>query len=268
MHSKALLTLLAFGAYAIGATWYYTCRIKGFCGEDPTPVATAPTVAETAATEPALSLSDPVMFLWDSPKPYLRSDFDRLRDSLAKLATGGHLLTVTGFHFEGESRPDSFPDMGMARAEALKQLLAPKIGQIRTASREGRFYAEYKTDPFWGCDFSVARPSVYATESADSIVVFFPTGAQEKTRAAELENALSKIAKRLAGQTFRLKVTGLYDLRGDESRQRRSAETLAGDVAKLLTKKGVASKRLTVKTLGTPPGESGSGQRVVVRILR
>jgi OOP family OmpA-OmpF porin len=268
MNTKALLTLMAFGAYAIGATWYYTCQIKGFCREEPAPVAPAPTVAETAPAEPVLSLSDPLMFLWDNPKPFTRSDFNRLRDSLTQLTAGGKVLTVTGFYFEGESRPDSFPNMGMARAEAVKRLLPSTIGRVRTASREGRFSSELKTDPFWGCDFSVAQPSVYATESADSIVVFFPAGANEKTRATELENALSAIAKRLAGETFRLKVTGLYDLRGDESRQRQSAEKLAGDVAKLLTKQGVAPKRLTVKTLGHAPSARGSDAQVVVRILR
>jgi outer membrane protein OmpA-like peptidoglycan-associated protein len=274
MNSKALLTLLAFGAYCLGATYYYTSIIKGF-GQgrtsEPAPIE-IPVAVDTPAVEKELELPYRINFLWNDPRPYVRRDFDAFRDSLIKTVSSNEALLVTGYYFDGEEKPEDQDNLGLARADSVRQLLKPFFGRVQIAAAKGRFSEDLKNDPFWACDFTTVLYSVYAEESNDSIVVFFPEGQDRKVQAKAMEEALSKAAKRFAKLNARLQVTGLFEASGKNDKGKKIAEKHAEEVFQTLIKKGVPKKNLSMKVLAMParPADDrhGSEQRVVIRIVR
>ncbi|SEA72893.1 Outer membrane protein OmpA [Thiothrix caldifontis] len=54
MKTKSLIVLLLAGIWGVGSWWWYTCKVKGFCGADATPAQVA---VGTAATGAAAALS-------------------------------------------------------------------------------------------------------------------------------------------------------------------------------------------------------------------
>lgn len=276
MNTKALLTLLAFGAWSVGSWWYYSCQIKGFCPGNSPQTTTAP-VAAKPSINPA-ELSDPLMFRWADAEPIVRTDFDAYRDSIAKTISEGEALQITGYFFEGEGKPDNFANMGLARAEAVRKLFQDKLpaDRIKTTAREVPFREELKTSPFLGCDFGSLTSNAFVEETADSIVIYFPSGSAQKEQDAAVDKFLDKLAKRLKQTKERLSIAGHSDNKGDEALNKRLAQKRADGVLALLAKKGVDKKRLSARSEGeahpvadnnTEEGR-GRNRRVVVRVIK
>lgn len=276
MNTKALLTLLAFGAWSAGSWWFYSCQIKGFCPGEAVQTSTAP-VAAKPTINPA-ELSEPLMFRWADAEPIARADFDAFRDSIVKTISEGEALQITGYFFEGEGKPGNFANMGLARAEAVRKMFQDKLpaDRIQTTAREVPFRDELKTSPFLGCDFGSLTRNAFVEETADSIVIYFPSGSAQKEQDAAVDKFLEKLAKRLKQTKERLSITGHSDNKGDEALNKRLAQKRADGVLALLVKKGADKKRLSVKSEGekhpvadnnTEAGR-GRNRRVVVRLVR
>lgn len=132
MRFLAFLLFLFFLVFAIVARWYYVCEFKQLCGpEEPIEV-----VDDVRLKNLQLLNADSVVllrgydqFAFDSASyaPRLNANNALFLDTLADLlqADTTQNVTITGFHRESEIdlMPGFFKHFGVARADAIRQLL-------------------------------------------------------------------------------------------------------------------------------------------------
>jgi OmpA-OmpF porin, OOP family len=113
-----------------GSTWWHVCKIKQLCADD------APGTSLTAQN-PAFSLTDESRFKVDLPGSFNfaksgavpnLAGFDASLDSIATYLQNNpdRQLTLTGYYTASETNSSSFPNLGVARAEAIKALLVQR----------------------------------------------------------------------------------------------------------------------------------------------
>lgn len=110
-----------------GSTWWHVCKIKQLCADDApgtTLTAQAPAFSLTDESRFNIGLPGTFNFAKSGAVPNL-SGFDAPLDSIATYLQNNpnRQLTLTGYYTASETNPSSFPNLGIARAEAIKALL-------------------------------------------------------------------------------------------------------------------------------------------------
>ncbi|WP_309547149.1 OmpA family protein [Spirosoma foliorum] len=119
-----------------GSTWWHVCKIKQLCGDDVNPSAVA-AEADIETTPPGadgFTIADGNLFRLDLPgnfsfaKSGANANMNSLGGSLESMITylkanPGRTLEITGYYSPGETNSTSFPNLGLARAEGIKQYL-------------------------------------------------------------------------------------------------------------------------------------------------
>lgn len=270
--TKISLVLLAFMVWC-GVSWkWYTCRIRGLCAE-----ATVKPMDKEESPPAAAEVTGPLLFKWNSAEPIRGKNFDVYRDSILKTLKEGEALNITGYYFEGEQAPASHANIGLARAQAVIKLFAEKVpaDRFKPSAREVAFHEEVKNQLFVGAEYLSVTNNEFVEETADSIVIYFPSGSAEKQRDSKVDEFMVKLSKRLNKTKEHVVLTGHSDNRGDEKLNKELALKRAKSVLALLTKKGINKSRIKVVSMGekepiannkTPEGQSRN-RRVVVRVV-
>ena len=107
--------------WSLGAWWYYACRIKHACWNEPSSSAT--TIAGQTAPKTLL-------FRWSSFLVPLDSGFPDLKAAILEAQSENSILEITGRYFPTESNIET-EDMGIARAASIKKLLLDDIEEDR-----------------------------------------------------------------------------------------------------------------------------------------
>ena len=118
-----------------GAAWWHVCRIKQLCVDYPQPVSAATTddLLTTVAPE-GLTVTDGNRFRLALPGNFsfarsgANANLNTLTGSLDSLtaylkANPGRKLTITGYYATNETSAAPFANVGLARAEGIKQFL-------------------------------------------------------------------------------------------------------------------------------------------------
>jgi hypothetical protein len=87
-----------------------------------------------------------VLFLSGSDSVLTSPKFYQYRDSLMRVARQGLMTIVTGLYDDSESYNGEYQDLGLARAEAIKRLLAKQIPSSRIQCRSEKV----RLDPVGG----------------------------------------------------------------------------------------------------------------------
>mgnify|MGYP001210697073 CR=1 FL=1 len=87
-----------------------------------------------------------VLFLSGSDSVLTSPKFYQYRDSLMRVARQGLMTVVTGLYDDTESYNGTYQDLGLARAEAIKRLLAKQIPSSRIQCRSEKV----RLDPVGG----------------------------------------------------------------------------------------------------------------------
>lgn len=120
--------------WMVGSTWWHVCKIKQLCGDVPQPVA-APTDLSsdsTSANAEGYSIVDGDLFRLDLPGNFsfarsgANANMNTLGGSLETViaylkANPGRILEVTGYYSSAEANTTTFPNLGLARAESIRQ---------------------------------------------------------------------------------------------------------------------------------------------------
>ena len=116
----------------IGAHWFYTQKISNICcgGEAINEVATTtPAVVDSPEEEvlEALPSDDefrgPLTFNWSDETPITGDGFEDYKSSIFRNLSDNNVLEITGQYFEDEEIPEGHDNMGIARAEAIKEIM-------------------------------------------------------------------------------------------------------------------------------------------------
>ncbi len=192
-----------------GSTWWHVCKIKQLCADDasaPGLSVQAPAVSLTDGTRFSIGLPGSFNFAKSGAVPNL-AGFDAPLDSIATYLQNNpdRQLTLTGYYTASETNDSSFPNLGVARAEAIKALLVQRgvsaTSLLTTGVERGDLTFNAKGDSvnagvlasFGAITAAVPKPDSAAVAIANSASA--TPAAATSTAAPVTEEALAKAEK-------------------------------------------------------------------------
>lgn len=91
----------------------------------------------------------PLLFEWNNADGITNEKFAAYKQDLISKCAEGEVLEITGFYFPTEKNTSTFADLGLARANDIKELLAPEIAadQMVLQSEEATMPADANKNP-------------------------------------------------------------------------------------------------------------------------
>jgi OmpA-OmpF porin, OOP family len=260
------------------ATYWHVCNVKELCIES-TPAAVA--IPESLNVGPlhiqdADSLSLTASGNFSFGKSGVEANLSGVRPELDSLA--GYLLThpgkrlnITGYYASTETNTTTYPDLGMARAEGVRQYLISRgltAGSVSTSSEQLDSLVTTADSVRGGIDFTFKEP-IPTTEKAlanaqkfegvfKPMDLYFPTGGASYIKTDANQQFVEEAQKFLAANPDKkLLLTGHTDNEGNDAMNMSLSKERAEGVKKQLTRLGIATDQLVTDAKGeTQPKES------------
>jgi OOP family OmpA-OmpF porin len=202
-HKTPWIVLLV--VWIAGATWWHVCKIKQLCTDTEAPTATIDTAPDELVRIPPLLISDGARFQLDLPGNFsfgqsdANATMNTLMGSLDSLtaylkANPGRTLTITGYYLGGEKNTTPLANLGLARAEAIKQYLVQQgvatktlttVGVIADESQPGIITMTPKGDSLYGglaFTFGGSEPIVAPVAPTDTVLTDLTVAEAEKPK--------------------------------------------------------------------------------------
>ena len=258
------------------STFWHVCKIKELC-IDPAPSAEN----STAKIDPLriqdgdhlnLLASGNFGFAKSGAEANLNGVKPEL-DSLATylLANPGKRVNITGYYSTTETNNTSYPDLGIARAENIKQILVSKgyAAESITTSSQLMDSLTLSQDSLWGgIDFAFKEPIPLTDEGLANaqkyegvfkpMDLYFPTGGANYIKTEANEQFIAEAKKFLAANPDKkLVLTGHTDNEGDDAMNLTLSKKRAEGIKVKLAGLGINSGQLETEAKGeTQPKES------------
>ncbi len=239
---------------------------------------TPPTISQIDVTPPKIPTSNgPLVFNWASGAAITSSSFPAFRDSILKGLGKDDKLEIVGLYNKEEENTSSFENMGLARANATKNLLLEYLPEDRMILKAKLQDKEVPKDhPFASIDFRPLHQSKSVVEIDDYSVIYFPLNSASKLNSQEVEQYLDKVAEKVKKSGETIELTGHTCDRGDAKRNMALGKKRANIVAKYLISKGVPKSHIVRKSKGetepmvpnTSEENRVKNRRTVLKILK
>jgi len=286
MNSKALWTLIAFLIWSAGSTYWYVCKIKGFCPSQQTvkTEVTEPAAPETATQgEPAETVETEQLpwlyFPLNATQPVIGDTvaWEQFIKELTATVPENKKLKITGYYYAEETGGGEA--LGKARAEAVKKLLAGYVAEGKilveaealpgNAPAKGRVIFDEK-------NFAWVNDNAFVQEKRDKIIIFFPFASDKAITTPEILNYLDELAAQMKqNPQMKVELTGYTDNVGRAESNKWWGLKRAESIALLLRQRGIPEDRIIVKSGGeenpiadnaTPEGRR-KNRRVEVKVI-
>ncbi len=275
MGAWLLFTLLTF----------YTCVKPECCGEGEG----ATDQTEQPVAPPAISDDYSIVSSYGSDDVLTGSRWAAERDALlAKYnADPNQVLEITGRYYSGESAPAGFENMGLYRADQIKQLMVAAgipAANIRTLSRLVAGDAPAADENFvagnfaWGTMTNADEPEKpeLVQVSSDEIKIRFPFNKSTRDLGAQVENYLKTLAERVKQSNETISIVGHTDNVDSDAFNLRLGQQRADFVKGRLLSYGVPAALISTSSKGESEpeatNETAAGRRLnrraVVRLNR
>ncbi|AQG78795.1 OmpA family protein [Spirosoma montaniterrae] len=274
--------------WMIGSTWWHVCKIKQLCADDAS--AGGPSVS---ATMPALTIADGDRFRLELPgnfsfaKSGANASMSSLGGSLDSLtaylkANPGRTLDITGYYSASETNTTSFENLGLARAEGIKQYLVQQGIPAKSLTTKGVLRDDLafttKGDSLYGgLDFAfggtamapvaetapapetvaagITEEGLAAKEKFTSVFepidLYFPLGEANYIKTPETAKFFAEATKYLAEhKDKKLVLTGHTDNSGPDATNMRLSRDRANDVKAKLRKSGISPSQIVTEAKG------------------
>jgi OOP family OmpA-OmpF porin len=263
---RILLLLIAWLLYSlIGLRFCSDTVCTGCMGEAVVP--------GTGADDADLSTNFqrfPIDFSFSNPEPNVNAGFDSLRQSLLGQLGENGILTITGLYFENEVTPEESESMGLARAQAVRNLFAPEIPDDRIRLRARTLTTEPVNEGFFvGTEFGVEMPApepeedpgLELQELADRVIFRFPYNSTEEEYNPQVEEYLADLAEELKSSGAAIRVVGHTDSKGPEDYNQRLGRNRALTISRKLADLGVPQSQIRIESKGeTQPVASNDSE--------
>lgn len=239
----------------------------------------------------------PVDFKWSDPTAYVsdQAKFDEYKKGILANMTADNILEITGTYFEGESAPEGFENMGLARAEQLKQLFLKDIPEDRIKLRARAFEERegVRTQYFEAGLFKWEEPKKRVEADAgvdadavdeedkveildDRIIIRFPYNSTERIEDPTIEEYLKKLASQIIQTGETVTLTGHTDNKGTPEYNQELGMARARATRQTLIDDGVDPSQIAIDSKGqTQPVASNAtdegrqeNRRVELRLIK
>lgn len=263
--------LLTIGSYLWSKP--YICGSLPFCQPQITATAT-PQLSESINAKRL-----PLDFEKSDSTPLTNEGFEAFKRGILNERTENQLLEITGYYYDEERNTSTYPNLGLARANALKTLFAADlpVESIRLKAikspipfNENDLYLEAAVFNW------IPAPVASTVEVfADRTVIRFPFNSVQKEIDTAIDLFLDKLAKRVMESKEKVSLTGHTDSVGDEAVNAELALRRAKMIRDILMQKGVNRNQIKTYSKGenmpiannnTEEGRQ-KNRRVVVRLI-
>ena len=316
MLSPKTLWVFLLVLWMIGATWWHVCKIKQLCPSDALPVADSAVNIMTTLNGLTIADGDQFRLVLAGNFSFARSganaNLNTLGQSIALVgiapaqpgdqsgssldslmaylrANPGRTLTITGYYAPGETNGTSFANLGLARAEGVKQYLVqqgvpsellPTKGEARSgkAGDIGLAFTPKGDSLHGGIGFAFGGAAPVALPMADTMAaasapalateeelaaaetftsvfepidLYFPLNGANYIKTPETTKFFDEATTYLAAHTnAKLLLTGHTDNSGPDATNMRLSRNRANGVKAKLRKSGLDQKQITVDAKG------------------
>lgn len=274
------LAWIALIGWIGGSTYWHVCKIKQLC-DGPTASVSSPSVEYTV---PALHILDGANLNLTSAmnfgfkKSLAEPNYLNVRKELDSLAAylkqnPQRKLSIVGLYSSVEQNPSSFADLGLARADALKQyLLAAGVpsGQLTTESKQVDLTFSLD-DSTHGMEFKFDSLIIPKTEEELAVSekyegvfkpldLYFKTGSASYIKTEANQQFVNEAKQYLAShKDKKLILTGHTDNVGPDDTNMKLSKNRAEEVKAVFVKNGITADQLIIEAKGeTQPKSSNS----------
>lgn len=261
MNVRATLIIGLFLIWSGGCGWYYTCKIKNTCYNEPTKI------EETLAETEILGIK----FSPFSSEPQTGSDFELFKQNLLSSRMEESKFQITGKYYNWETDSLGGIDLGIERAKKIKLLFediipsddfdlksqlvndgTPPSNQLLDASDLGWIHYEIPVDSIISAATTekVEREEIFIEETKNGIIIYFPSKSSQEIGTSQVDAALSKLAKKMKNNGQPASIVGHTDNVGDEKVNYDLALTRAKTIMKMLIKKGIPPAQVAAYSIG------------------
>ncbi len=282
---RALGVLLLFVLWSALCTAWYTCGVKGLCGDDGANAVAAASenaadaeaaadsagdaanananadeaasdTADANAIDPAGLVKDKLFFTFGNTEPLMSNPAEYAA------AVKQVLSEKAGFVAEivGRALPSEAAGIGLERAKAVQQFLGLSDAQIllseKSMSVSDAVLERAKLAPFEGAllrvfekqrsDFEVETSGENGSAGA---VVYFPFGSADAGDREGLKAKLASVASAITGDSKAV-ITGHTDNTGDPSFNQQLGQQRADFVKAVLVEAGAAAENIATSSAG------------------
>lgn len=249
-----------FSIWCVISVRWYVCGIYDLCPEGNESNSTTESVeAIPEENPPPITESAPLTFEWSVSNPTTSKDFNQYLDSLKLIfdQSPASVVQITGLYDSQEVNNSKFENLGLARAENIKQLLLHSgiKRSIRTRAEENDLSAG--SDGKLLHSFLVEMvpqeedtTGFLITEAKGKIVVHFPSKDANLKTDRQVNNALKELANTAVKRNRRLLVVGHTDNQGDAMDNMRLGLIRATNVKDLLITFGMKENDVLAESEG------------------
>ncbi len=228
--------------------WFYCQSAAECCGT----ALAAEEEVQAVAPPPEERMQDCLMFRWSDMEPVLRDDWERCKADLIAGLEEGSLLEITGLYRSDETNSTSFENLGLARANQVKKLLSPPIGDDRI-TLVGKQVSDGAQKDVLSSSISYRnyRKSNSIDETIpDRTIIRFPFGSTNKLDNREIEEYLDQVATRVKASGETVSLIGHTDNIGSNASNMILGQRRADTVKNYLIQKGVPAAQIKAVSKG------------------
>jgi outer membrane protein OmpA-like peptidoglycan-associated protein len=197
-------------------------------------------------------MNDYLMFNWSDGEPVLRDDWDTRKNQLVNGLKEGEFLEITGDYRPEETNNTSYDNLGLARANKIKDLISPPIAENRITLKSRELNNEVdRNSLFPAVRFrNYVKKANLDTSIPDRTIIRFPFNSDARIIDPEIEDYLNKVALRVNASGEKIRLTGHTDNIGSIESNEVLGQRRADIIKRYLIGKGVPSSRIMSTTKG------------------
>ena len=195
-----------------------SCRERGWetipylcpgCAEEAAVKADIPDIVPSPATADTRLAID---FSQNNSMAFTNQGYDDYRARILEGYKDGQILQITGDYYKAESAPEGFDNMGIARAAAIRDLLAPDIPADKIILKSNSISENSTTKYFSGHTYLWVSEQAKSVEEIDGCTTIrFEFNSAAGNLNAEIIASLDKIAERVRRTGEKITITGHTD---------------------------------------------------------
>lgn len=208
--------------------------------------------APTAVTGTAAIAAGPLVFNWGNATPITKDGFQELKTDMLTNNDGTNSIEITGHYFADEKNDSDYENLGLARADAVGELLKEDNPELRIITKskmvtmqEGAESNEFESISYaWISETDSMKETVEISETGDARILF-PFNSSDKIDSPEVKAYLDNVAERLKeDNSLKAVIVGHTDSLGEPGANRRLSERRAKKIRDILKGKGVNSRQI------------------------
>ena len=254
--------LVVFVAWCVVSVNWYVCGIYELCDEASPPEQTMPIEPSVPLEKEVLTTpyQAPLSFEWSSPLAITNDEFAEFKDSISAVfgKSPGAVVEITGLYDPQELNNSDYDDLGLARAEEIKQLLLSSgLKRIfRTRSGQDDLSAGLSGNINQAYQFRLVTSEKNTTggfiisEGHKKLVIHFPSNTAQLASDKQVQMAVKKMSESAKKNNQKLLVVGHTDNRGDSMDNNKLGLIRATEIKEMLQSYGMEEKDVLAESEG------------------